>query len=178
MIEQSSGLFIFAATVANFIQDRTASNPRRQLKIMLTTAYVASSATSPHRHLDALYLTVLREAFPKIGEDDWQRANLRVVLGSIVLLFDPLDPECLDVLLELDESTSRSTLQQLHSIAIVPNAGDGPVRLIHPSEHDFLIDGVRCGDVNFVVDARTRMRSLLSGVCEHCRAVPGYMQDR
>jgi len=34
LIEQSSGLFIFAATVANFIQDRTASNPRRQLKIM------------------------------------------------------------------------------------------------------------------------------------------------
>jgi len=174
LIEQSSGLFIFAATMANFIQDRTASNPRRQLKIMLTTAYVASSAASPHRHLDALYLTVLREAFPKIGEGDWQRANLRVVLGSIALLFDPLDPECLDELLELDESTSRSTLRQLHSIAIVPNAGDGPVRLIHPSVHDFLIDDVRCSDVNFVVDARAQ-HTLLA---EHClRVLQGLSPD-
>jgi len=51
--------------------------------------------------------------------------------------FDPLDPEYLDRLLELDESTSRSTLRQLHSIAIVPDAGGGAVRLIHPSVHDF-----------------------------------------
>jgi len=164
LVEQSSGLFIFAATVANFIEDRTASNPRRQLKIMLTSAYIASSVASPHRHLDALYLTVLREAFPNIGEDKWQQANLRMVLGSIALLFDPLDPECLDALLELDESTSRSTLRQLHSIAIVPDADDGPVRLIHPSVHDFLIDVDRCSDDNFVVDARAQ-HTLLAEQC-------------
>jgi len=81
MIEQSSGLFHLAATVAN-LPDRNCQYPRRQLKIMLTSTYVWVERGVSHRHLDALYLTVLREAFPKIGENDWQRANLRMILGS------------------------------------------------------------------------------------------------
>jgi len=72
-VEKSSGLFIFAATAANFIEDRNASQPRRQLEIVLTTAYIASTATPPHRRLDALYLAVLHKAFPDISEDHWAR---------------------------------------------------------------------------------------------------------
>jgi len=65
LVEKSSGLFIFAATAANFIEDQNASHPRRQLEIVLATAYVASTATSPHRHLDTLYLAVLRQSVPR-----------------------------------------------------------------------------------------------------------------
>src|SRR5258705_1512640 len=150
LVEKSNGLFIFAATAANFIDDLNSSNPIQQLKIVLTTPYITSTATSPNLHLDDLYLTVLRSAFPEVSED--QRTRLRVVLGTIVLLFDRLDPDSLEALLCLEEGTVWSTLEHLHSIAIVPEAGGGSVRLIHPSFHDFLIDMTRFNDTNFFVD--------------------------
>src|SRR5882762_7481506 len=169
LIEQARGLFIFAATVANFIEDRNASNPRQQLRVILAMTYISSPASSPHRHLDSLYLKVLREAFPEIGED--QRSRLRMVLGTIVLLFDPLDPKSLEALLDLEESTVQSTLRHLHSIIIIPDDGGGSVRLIHPSFHDFLIDEDRCNDDNFMVNVLARHTSL----AEHCLRVLGTL---
>src|SRR5258705_1934510 len=118
LVQLSSGLFIFAATAANFIEDQNASNPEEQLKFVLSTVYIGSAETSPHRHLDALYLAVLHETFPQISEQ--QRIRLGVVLGTIALLFNPLDPESLEQLLGLDKRTVRSTLRHLHSIVIVP----------------------------------------------------------
>src|SRR5258705_13601551 len=162
LIEKSNGLFIFAATAANFIEDRNASNPRRQLTILLSTKYITSTQTSPYHHLDGLYLTVLHEAFPNISED--QKVSLQTVLGTAVLLYEPLDVEGLEVLLELEESTVYSTLQHLHSIAIIPDAGDGPIRLIHPSFPEFLVDPVRCNDPNFLVHPILRHTS----VAERC----------
>jgi len=58
----------------------------------------------------------------------------------------------------------RSTLLHLHSIAIVPEPGCGSVRLIHPSFHDFLVDGNRCDDANFVVNAQVQ-HALLAERC-------------
>src|SRR5882762_1768379 len=150
LVDKSNGLFIFAATAANFIQDQNASNPIEQLNIILTIPYITSTATSPHLHLDGLYLTVLRSAFPMVSQK--QRTRLRAVLGTIVLLFDPLEPDSLEALLGLEEGTVWFTLEHLHSIAIVPDAGGGSVRLNHPSFHDFLIDSDRCNDDNFFVD--------------------------
>jgi len=120
--------------------------------------------TSPHRQLDALYLVVLREAFPSISER--QRGRLQTVLGTTVLLFDSLDPEGLEALLELDENTVRTTLRHLHSIVIVPRriwtCSTHP-----PSFHDFYVDRERCDDLNFGVSARVQHRS----IAERCLRV-------
>jgi len=112
-----------------------------------------------------LYLQVLHEAFPSISRE--QRVRLKIVQGTVVLLFDPLDSESIECLLGLEESTVRSTLRSLHSIMTVPVAGGGPVRLIHPSYHDFLVDADRCDDVDFLVDMRLQ-HTLLA---EHCLRV-------
>src|SRR5258706_3797488 len=125
---------------------------------MLSTTYIASSITSPHKHLDSLYLGVLQGAFPEI--DEAQQADLQWVLGTIVLLFDPLDAESLEALLVLEEGMVRSTLLHLQSIVIVPDTGNGPFRLMHPSFHDFLIDNSRCNNIQFVVNAQLRHTSL------------------
>src|SRR5882762_3399645 len=129
-------------------------------------------ANSPHRSLDGLYLTVLRAAFPNISED--QRTSLRNVLGTIVVLFDPLEAGCLEGLLGLELGTVRWMLRDLHSIAIIPDDGDGPIRLLHPSFHDYLIDSDRCGDANFVVDARAQ-HTLLAERC--LRALQSLSRD-
>jgi hypothetical protein len=162
LVELSGGLFIYAATVANFIEDRNASNPMRRLEIMLSTTYIISSSTAPYRYLDTLYLGVLRETFPDISND--QRASLQTVLGTIVLLSDPLSPESLEALLGLEVGTVRPTLLPLHFIVNVPDVGGGPIRLAHLLFHDFLIDIDRCTDTDFIVDAQPQ-HTLLAQQC-------------
>jgi len=162
LAELSMGIFIFAATTADFIEDIDVCDPRQQLKVILSSRYIASSKTSPYRPLDALYLTALREAFPDISSN--LRARLKVVLASISLLFDSLSPESLEGLLDLSENTVRSTLSRLHSIVITPEPGCGPVRLLHPSMCHFITDIDRCDDLNFFVDAQL-LHSTLAQSC-------------
>jgi hypothetical protein len=133
--------------------------------LFLSSKYIGSSTASPHHHLDKLYLAVLRQAFPDISEH--QQMRLQKVLGTIVLLIDPLDPDSLDDLLQLERGTVHSTLHHLHSIAIVPATGNGTVWLIHLSFHDFLIDINRCDNAKFTVEARVQHTL----VAEHCLRV-------
>src|SRR5882762_1785786 len=56
LVERSNELFIFAATIANFIEDQNASDPVDQLEIVMIKTHIESPVTSPHRQLDALYL--------------------------------------------------------------------------------------------------------------------------
>ena len=79
----SSGLFIFAATSVKFIGDGNYGDPAGQLTKLLhgTTAMEGSS---PHRHLDQLYMQVLDHAYPDISLD--LAGRLKLVMGSIVLL--------------------------------------------------------------------------------------------
>jgi len=151
LVAQSQGLFIFAATAANVIEDRHANDPEGQLATLMSTTYIASGGASPYSQLDKLYLQVLREAFPNLSRDRQPRERLKQILGTVVLLFDPLGPESLEALLDLNKRVVYLTLLSLHSIVIVPDTADGAVRLIHPSSHDFLIDVNRCNDDNFVV---------------------------
>jgi hypothetical protein len=129
---------------------------------LMSMADIASDNSSPYHQLDELYLQVLREAFPSISQD--QRVRLKMVLGTIVLLFDPLGPGHLAALLCLNEETLLQTLLSLHSMVIVSDSGGGSIRLIHPSSHDFLVDANRCNDTNFAVNARIQ-HALLAEYC-------------
>lgn len=167
----SSGLFIFAATCIKFIRDRNALNPRDQLKQLLP----ADAVSSPH-NLDELYLQVLNHAHP--NPTDKLSKRLRLVLGSIVHLQDRLSVVDLGHLLweyqvrigagstlEVQDSINvESTLKDLHSIVLVPDADAQVIRMLHPSFFDFLTDSSRCLNSNFVVDTRDQ-HSVLALAC-------------
>jgi hypothetical protein len=159
----SDGLFIFAATLVNFIQDRDYSSPADQLTSLLVNApALAHSWASPYRRLDKLYTQVLNHAFPRITPAlaDW----LKKVLGSIILLRDPL-PSCgLEHLLNLRPTTVRQTLHHLHSVVMVPENDSRGIRLLHPSFFDFMTDPTRCRNSDFVVNS-VAQHSLLARSC-------------
>ena len=152
----SSGLFIFAATAARFID---VADPMGQLKILLNTKSV--TGFSPLQHLDQLYSQVLNTAFPNIS--DHLRAKLQLILGAIAILQDPLPPDQLEDLLECDVSVN-GYLQQLQAIITVPNDDVGVIRLIHPSFFDFIVDPTRCQDQHFRVDPHEQ-HSILAEKC-------------
>ena len=135
----SNGLFIYAATSVNFIQDRNYSSPRNQLEGLLrNSVMVTESSLSPHRHLDQLYMQVLDHAYPEISPRQLRR--IKIVLGTIIFLQDPLSPPTVESLLHLTQNTVRETLAHLQSVIIVPENDRQIIRLLHPSFFDFLTD--------------------------------------
>jgi hypothetical protein len=146
LVKLSSGLFIFAATAAKYIQDRCHNDPKGQLRHLLGAVKVMDN--SPHEFLDQLYLQVLQTAFPSPSPE--LVCRLKKVLGSIVLLRNPMSSSDLEQLLGLTVPL-HITIEPLQSVVIVPQHNNDIVYLIHPSFHDFLINPKRCLNHNFLV---------------------------
>ncbi|KAF8816093.1 WD40 repeat-like protein [Phlegmacium glaucopus] len=151
----SFGLFIFAATSIKFIEERNDSDPQGQLTRLLSAKELnANAQSSPYHHLDKLYTQVLMHVFPDISV--LLSGRLKMILGTIVSLQEPLSPVYLENLLGLTPSTIRQTL--LH----------------HPSFVDFITDSNRCHDANFRVDSE-KQHTLLAIRC--LEAMQSLKQD-
>jgi hypothetical protein len=110
----SNGLFIFAATLVNIIQDCNHSCPREQLvDLLCNSVTVAQCLPSPYWHLDQLYTQVLNHAFPNISPcpSGW----LKMILVTIIFLQDLLSTLSLQQLLNLTLNTVWETLAHLQS---------------------------------------------------------------
>jgi hypothetical protein len=159
LVHLSSGLFIFAATAAKFIQDSYYNDPQGQLARLLNAIDMEDSA--PHKLLDQLYLEVLKNAFPDISAEF--ASQLRLVLGSIVHLQDPLSASDFEWLLKPNVPL-QITLRHLHSVVIFPTNQHEAIHLIHPSFHEFLINPTRCINPKFLVNTNMQ-HSLLAQAC-------------
>ncbi|KAH8790836.1 hypothetical protein F5882DRAFT_232003, partial [Hyaloscypha sp. PMI_1271] len=91
------------------------------------------------------------------------------VVGSIVILASPLSATSLDRLLGVPEGTVDSRTDLLHSVLSIPSRPDHPIRLLHLSFRDFLIDTEKRETNPFSVDEKdahnklaTRCLNLLS----------------
>ena len=62
------------------------------------------------------------------------------IVGSIVVLADPLSTVSFASLLGIPRKTVECKLDLLHSLLSIPTNRDSPVRLLHLSFRDFLLD--------------------------------------
>ena len=128
-------LFIFAATVCRFVGDHR-QNPKKQL------ATVLEQAANQASNLDRTYLPVLQQLVD--GYTDWEKESLarqfRKIIGSIIVLADPLATSSLASLLGIPKEDIDIILDGLHSVLSIPSDRDFPVRLLHLSFRDFLLD--------------------------------------
>ena len=129
-------LFIFAATVCRFIGDRKLGNPPRQLCKVLD--YKRKGHMS---QLDRTYGPVLDSLIADVSEDDKEEIikDFKMIVGSIVMLADPLSVPALSQLLEIDPEVVDNRLDTLHSVLSVPEPRKAPMRLLHLSFRDYLI---------------------------------------
>ncbi|KAJ7926277.1 hypothetical protein B0H13DRAFT_2313603 [Mycena leptocephala] len=171
----SSGLFIFAATSIKYIEDRSYSNPRSRLQHLVGSVDTTVEEFSPFKRLDDLYTDVLVSAFPKISASFL--GVLKMVLGSIVHLQDPLSIVALEQLLGLAPGRVRETLLHLHAVVIVPDDHNHVIQLLHPSFADFITNQERCSIPKYVVKLEEQhtllahsclvaMKSLSRDVCQ------------
>ncbi|CAH0050233.1 unnamed protein product [Clonostachys solani] len=141
LVEMAIPLFIFAATVCRFIQDRRLGGPRDQLERILERQGDRKS------QLDATYLPVLDRLFGGLNELQKKEVvgRFKRIVGSIVILGSPLSSYSLARLLNTPVETIEDQLDYLHSVLRIPPDPNKPVQLLHLSFRDFLVDSEKGG---------------------------------
>jgi len=160
LVQNASGLFIWAATACRFIREGKRFVAKRLATILDGSS---SSVSAPEKHLNKIYITVLQNSiYPDYTheEKDDLYMMLRHILGSIVVLFSPLSADSLGTLLHVAKKDVDQTLVDLHAIMDIPKDQTRPLRLHHPSFRDFLLDKERCTDSNLRVNEKQAHREL------------------
>jgi NACHT domain len=153
LVERADGLFIYVATICRFVGDPKWL-PEERLPLVLQGD---SDGQAPTRKLDEMYFQVLRHSVT--GDcDEREKPTLsnrfRQVVGTIVTLFESLSVAALTELLAVSARMALVTLNPLSSVLDIPKHQDHPIRLVHPSFRDFLLDKQRCLDDQFWIDER------------------------
>ncbi|PSN58928.1 hypothetical protein BS50DRAFT_509500, partial [Corynespora cassiicola Philippines] len=194
LVQNASGLFIWAATACRFIREGgqfVADRLRAILKDSSLADHLSKDSSSsdnsstddrlevlPKKRLDNIYLTVLKSPVRKYRKKErkkWYRL-IKETLGAIILLLSPFSASSIAKLLLVPADDVHRTLGGLHSILDVPKDPLRLVRLHHPSFRDFLLDKKRCDD-NFWVDEKTTHERLASCCLDLMSAPNGLRQD-
>jgi hypothetical protein len=160
LVDNASGLFIWAATASRFIREGKRFAAKR-LDMILESS--STTINAPEMHLNEIYLTVLRQSVSPdytVEEVEELRRILKSLLGSIVTLFSPLSTQSLSRLVKTSQEEVDQTLDDLHAILDIPKDHNCALRLHHPSFRDFLLNKERCSDSNFQVDEKQAHQTL------------------
>ena len=147
LVRMAVPLFIFAATACRFISDRRCGDPDEQLREVLRTGNQESQ-------LDATYLPTLNKFVAGLSPRKREQLlrQFRGIVGSIAILASPLSISALGQLLDIPMRTIDNQLDSLHSVLSIPSSPNAPVRLLHLSFRDFLVDREKCGKSPFWID--------------------------
>ena len=160
---KAAGFFIYASTVVKFVASVNYPSPER---LTLITSLPQTTAEEGKSGVDQLYVKVLKHAFHNVHNDDVQfYTNLRSILGTVLLIFNPLSVKGLSELLKRQHTLLFlfNTISSLRSVLLVPDNMEDPILTFHKSFPDFLTDPKRCEDKLFFVEpAVHHMEILLS----------------
>jgi len=149
---KAAGFFIYASTVVKFVASTTHPPAER---LTLITSLPQNTTDEGKSGVDQLYMQVLEHAFHNVHVDDTQLYScLHSVLGTVMLIFNPLSIKGLSELLKSHHTSSYilSTMRSLHSLLLVPDCLEDPVLTFHKSFPDFLTNPNRCKDKRFFVE--------------------------
>ena len=134
LVGKSSGSFIFAFTLINFVNDGS-DLPHRKLQTALRS----------HSGLDPLYAQVLQSAAH--GPHFTRVLETIIIIPQLVSIID------LACILQIEGGDVILALQGVQSIIMVPEDDEHPVRLFHTSLRDFLT--TRARSQHFFIDPVT-----------------------
>ena len=167
LCERAGGLFVYAVATVRFI-DHKRNSPKKQLNRLLQSqgsgTFEGKTEFKANVTLDSLYMSILQEAF---GSDDPENdPRIRSILGAVVLATNPLSPSAIAALLGLELEEVYLVLSLVHSLLILQEDIDQPVRSFHKSFPDFVVDPARCTNKRFRVCPPDQHVELLGGSLE------------
>ena len=152
LCERAAGLFVHAVATFGFIDEKN-NSPKKQLDRLLqsqkSSILEGKTKFKANAILDSLYTSILKEAYG--GDDPENDPRVRSILGAVVLAANPLSPSTIATLLGFELEEVLPLLSSLHSLLILQDDPDHPVRPFHKSFPDFIVDPTRCTDPRFLV---------------------------
>ncbi|KAG9309883.1 hypothetical protein JVU11DRAFT_9912 [Chiua virens] len=164
LVNRSQGLFQWAATACNFIRGIGAVglSPRQRFKRVLE-----NDSHAIVRPLDALYQRILDDLFTR----DDTRQSFRDVMSVVLALKEPLPLPSLSAIFDPDEEVDiQAILGPMGSLldGVLDEDKDKPIRPLHVSFRDFLLDQTRSSTLHVPILPRHHLflgRALLA--CMH-----------
>ncbi|KAF3913701.1 hypothetical protein AA313_de0203191 [Arthrobotrys entomopaga] len=131
-------LFISAATICRFVDDKHFS-PAKRLDTILNSPHKAASSVYQ------IYMTVFSQIVANLEgmcSDDRETVldETRMVISTIVMLEAPIPRVSLSELIGMEDEVVDYRLNPLHSILSIPSDPDLPIQTFHLSFRDFLVD--------------------------------------
>jgi hypothetical protein len=172
LVELAVPLFIYAATVCRYVGTK-GGDPEEYLNKVLQYPKAAFS------QLERTYLPVLDQLLGEQEERDkegWLQV-FRALVGSIIMLESPLSIGPLARLLQVSQKQVERRLDALHSVLSIPNCEHVPIRLLHLSFREFLVDPQKQGKSPFWVDKKSTHNKLASCCLKLMSGQSGLRQD-
>lgn len=136
LVRISVPLFISAATLCRYIENSKWEPKLRLAEILTDQAKYAS-------RMDKTYLPILTRLLDDQESDESEQQQLlqefQEIVGVIILLAVPLSINALSVLLGIEADRISNRLDSFRSVLSIPGDRDQPVRILHLSFRDFLL---------------------------------------
>ncbi|TGZ76394.1 hypothetical protein EX30DRAFT_289413, partial [Ascodesmis nigricans] len=160
LVEKAGGLFIWAATACRFIKGAPLLM-RKRLSLLLRDRNVQQN---PEEELDKIYTRILSDSIKGTYEQDeyeYVFTLFRRIVGTIILLFNPLAMNDLSRLLGISAKEISLIIGDLHSVLDIGEDVTRPIRQLHLSFRNFLLNEERCRDFQLRVDESKAHHGLL-----------------
>ena len=153
--EIATPLFIVAATICRFI-----GSPQWDPEERLAT--ILEYKSGHMSQLERTYLPVLNQLLVGLIDSEKERLGreFREIVGAIAILADPLSTFSLAKLLGVSKKRIDLRLRPLHSVLRIPKDQHSPVRFLHLSFSEFLLENEKCRQTSFGVDGIATHRML------------------
>jgi hypothetical protein len=180
---KAGGLFMYASTVINFLHSGTHSPQER---IRLITSTPDSRALEVQSGIDTLYTCTANRSCAHVHDSDVSFFDrLRVVISSVVLLYEPISVASPARLLGIGIKDVLMRFRYLHSVLLVPDSESRPIQVFCKSFPDYITDHERCRDSRFYVDSPVHHERLtircfelaITGLKENACHIPRYAMN-
>lgn len=159
LVAMANPLFIFAATACRFLSERKNGNPKSKLQYLLQ-----HQSQSQGSRLDATYLPVLDQMTAGLEPQEAREVmeQFRLTVGTIVNLASPLPVSALSTILCIEQDEIEDHLDMFHSVLSIPTSPEVPIKLLHLSFRDFLVDPAKKDKSAYWIDESHTHRRIAS----------------
>ena len=159
LCKKAARFFIYASAIVKFVTSESNSPAERLARI---TSLAESTVEEGKSGVDQLYTKVLQQAFSDTHADDCQQyLHFLTVVGTVLLLFNPLSTKGLSELMGCSTQQIRITVRSLHSLLLIPENTEDPIQIFHKSFPDFLMDPDRCQERWLLVEPAAHHTEIL-----------------
>ncbi|KAJ5359769.1 hypothetical protein N7517_008960 [Penicillium concentricum] len=153
IVTMSVPLFISAATICRYIEHSKLEPTIRLTELLKDSRQYA-------KKMDKTYLPILRRLLEDEESDKSEQQQLlhlfNKIVGAIILLAVPLSTNALSLFLGIEANQIGNLLDSFRSVLSVPNDRDLPIRILHLSFRDFLIQS----ESEFLVDEPNKHKEI------------------